>query len=117
MNSSKEMAMIAASAADDRKARDIVVLDLQGITLIADYFVVCSGTSSTQVQAVAKNVEEMMHQSNFNLLRREGYQDARWVLLDYGAIVVHIFQEETRRFYELERLWGDARIVERVENN
>ncbi|MHB1421452.1 MAG: ribosome silencing factor [Bacillota bacterium] len=108
------MAMTAAAAADDRKARDIVVLDLQGITLIADYFVICNGVSSTQVQAIAKSVEEKMHDSQYALLRSEGFQDARWILLDFGSIVVHIFQEEIRRFYDLERLWGDARVVERV---
>lgn len=97
------------------KAEDSVILNLKGITLIADYFVLLSGRSSTQVQAIADSIEERLTEQGIKLLRREGYQEARWILLDFGSVVVHVFREEDRRFYSLERLWGDARVEEAKE--
>ncbi|KKM11191.1 hypothetical protein SY88_09880 [Clostridiales bacterium PH28_bin88] len=106
------MAFIAAGAADDKKAMDIVILDLQGVSLITDYFLICTGRSATQVQSIAQHIEEKLEEQEVHMLRREGYREARWILLDYGHIVVHIFQEEDRAFYNLERLWGDAKVVD-----
>lgn len=80
--------------------------------MIADYFVLLTGRSSTQVQAIADSIEEMLTGQGVRLLRREGYQEARWILLDFGSVVVHVFRDEDRRFYSLERLWGDARVEE-----
>lgn len=102
---------IAVSAAEDKKAYDIIVLDISKVSIIADYFVLCSGRSSTQVQAIVDNVQEKLQKEGVNTLRREGFREGRWVLLDYGDVVVHVFQDAERQFYNLERLWGDARVV------
>jgi ribosome-associated protein len=105
---SKEMALACAEAANEKKARDILLMDLQGISLIADYFVICTGNSNIQVQAVSDNIEDKLKEKGKPLLRREGYNEGRWVLMDFGSVIVHIFQEEERQYYNLERLWGDA---------
>ena len=98
----------AVAAADDRKAIDLKVLHLEKVTDFTDYFVLCSGTSERQVQAIADAVLERLREEKVRPLHVEGYNRGQWVLLDYGDFVVHIFQEEPRRFYSLERLWGDA---------
>lgn len=98
----------AVFAADDRKAVDLKVLHLAKVTDFTDYFMICSGTSERQVQAIADAVQERMREERVRPLHVEGYNRAQWVLLDYGDFVVHIFQEEPRKFYSLERLWGDA---------
>lgn len=98
----------AVSAADDRKAIDLKVLHLEKISDFTDYFLICSGSSERQVQAIADAVQEKMREERVRPLHVEGYNRAQWVLLDYGDFVVHVFQEEPRRFYSLERLWGDA---------
>ena len=98
----------AVSAADDRKAIDLKVLQLEKISDFTDYFILCSGTSERQVQAIADAIEERLRAEKVRPLHVEGYNRGQWVLLDYGDLVVHIFQEDTRRFYSLERLWGDA---------
>jgi ribosome-associated protein len=98
----------AVAAADDRKAVDLKVLHLQKISDFTDYFLICSGTSERQVQAIADAVEERLRGLRVRPLHVEGYNRAQWVLLDYGDLVVHVFQEEPRRHYALERLWGDA---------
>lgn len=103
---------IIVKAADDKKAKDIVVLDMRGVSLIADYFVICHGYSTTQVRAISDSIDEKMKEHGIMPLRREGVNDAHWILLDYGYCVVHIFTEEDRNFYGLERLWGDAKRVE-----
>jgi ribosome-associated protein len=106
-----EIAKLAADAAADKKARDVVILDIEGLSVIADFFVICSGNSSTQVQAIAKEVRERMEKRNIPCKGTEGLDEAKWVLLDFGDIVVHIFRQEEREFYNLERLWGDAQLV------
>ena len=98
----------AVSAADDRKAVDLKVLHLQQVSDFTDYFVICSGTSERQVQAIADAVQERLREIKVRPLHVEGYNRAQWVLIDYGDLVVHVFQEEPRRYYALERLWGDA---------
>jgi ribosome-associated protein len=98
----------AVSAAEDRKAIDLKVLRLDKISGFTDYFLICSGGSERQVQAIADAVQEKMREERVRPLHVEGYNRAQWVLLDYGDFVVHVFQEEPRRFYSLERLWGDA---------
>ena len=98
----------AVSAADDRKAVDLKVLHLQKVSDFTDYFMICSGTSERQVQAIADAVQERLREERVRPLHVEGFNRAQWVLLDYGDFVVHVFQEEPRRFYSLERLWGDA---------
>jgi len=96
-------------AAMDKKAMDVVILDLRGITLIADYFLICNGRSNTHVKSIAENISEVLEVQGYKYLRREGFREGRWVLLDYGHLVIHVFQSEDRLFYNLERLWGDAR--------
>jgi ribosome-associated protein len=98
----------AVAAAEDRKAVDLRVLHLEKVSDFTDYFLICSGTSERQVQAIADSVQERMREKRVRPLHVEGYNRGQWVLLDYGDLVVHIFQEEPRRFYSLERLWGDA---------
>lgn len=100
---------MVAAAASDKKARDIVIIDMEGVSLVTDHFVICSANSTTQVQAIADNIEEKLAEQGIKALRKEGYRTARWILLDYGACVVHVFVEEDRRFYSLEKLWGDAK--------
>jgi ribosome-associated protein len=98
----------AVAAAEDRKAVDLRVLHLEKVSDFTDYFLICSGTSERQVQAIADAVQEKMREERVRPLHVEGFNRGQWVLLDYGDFVVHIFQEEPRRFYSLERLWGDA---------
>lgn len=111
MTNSLELVKKIVAAVEDKKARDISVLDLNQVSLVADYFVICTGNSSIQAKAICDNIEDELGQAP---LRKEGYKDANWILLDYNYVVVHIFQEETRNFYDLERLWGDARQVTTV---
>lgn len=103
------LAELVAAAASDKKARDIVILDMDGVSLVADHFVICSANSTTQAQAIADNIEERLEKEGIPLLRKEGYREARWILMDYSDCVVHVFVEEDRRYYSLERLWGDAK--------
>lgn len=109
--SPQEVVSIAVQAAEDKKAWDVTVLDIREVSIIADYFVICSGRSSTHVQAVAGNIQEKLAEKGLPALRREGFREGGWVLLDYGDVVVHVFREAERQFYNLERLWGDARVV------
>jgi ribosome-associated protein len=98
----------AVAAADDRKAVDVKVLRLGEVSDFTDYFLICSGTNERQVQAIADSVEEKLREDRVRPLHVEGYNRGQWVLLDYGDLVVHVFQDETRGFYALERLWADA---------
>ncbi|MFQ5947663.1 MAG: ribosome silencing factor [Acidimicrobiia bacterium] len=95
-------------AIDAKKGLDVVLLDVSRLLVITDVFVIAAGTSRRHVLALAEEVEERLQAEDRGPLRREGIEDAGWVLLDYGDVVVHLFDEETRRYYELERLWGDA---------
>lgn len=96
------------AAADDRKAADLRVLRLAEVTDFTDYFLICSGTSERQVQAIADGVEQRLRSEEIRPHHIEGYNHGSWVLLDYGDFVVHVFCEEMRRYYGLERLWADA---------
>jgi ribosome-associated protein len=96
------------AAALDKKASDLLVLNLSGISPIADYFVICSAASERQTQAIAEAIEERMSSAGRRPLSVEGRGAGRWILLDYGDVLFHVFLEEARRFYALERLWGDA---------
>lgn len=108
---SRELALHAAEAALQKKAGEVVVLELIGLTVIADYFVVCSGESTTQVKAIAGFIEEDLAKRGLRPRGSEGLDYSHWVLLDYGDIIVHVFEKETRAFYDLERLWMDARTI------
>lgn len=99
---------------EDKKGKDPVVLDLQGISLIADYFVICHGNSDTQVKALANELKKKADQLGVDVKRIEGMDTARWVLIDLGDIVLHVFHREDREYYNLERLWSDAKVVEQA---
>ncbi|MDG5470878.1 ribosome silencing factor [Jeotgalibacillus sp. ET6] len=103
-----ELLKLAYIAADDKRAEDIVALNMKGISLIADYFVICHGNSDKQVQAIAKEVKDRAEEEGYAIKRMEGYDEARWVLVDLGDVVVHVFHREERDYYKLEKLWGDA---------
>ncbi len=104
-------ALLAGEIARDKLAEEVVVLDVSALTTVADFLVICSGESTRQVKAVADAVDEALSQEGVRLLRSEGVEHGRWILLDYGAVVVHVFHRETRHFYNLDRLWADASTV------
>jgi ribosome-associated protein len=101
-------ARLGARATLAKRAESLLVLDLQGISGIADYFVICCGNSTTQIRAIADAVEASLKAEGVRVFHREGMPESGWLLLDYGDVVVHVFLPETREFYALERLWGDA---------
>lgn len=111
MLTSKEMIAVAVKAMDEKKGKDIQVLYTADQTTLADYFVLCTGTSSTQIKALADAVEDAMTRAGEEPHHIEGHRGGQWTLLDYSAIVVHVFTEEAREFYALERLWSDATPV------
>ena len=112
MEQAMNMARIAYEALADKKGEDIKVLDISEISPIADYFVISNGTSSSQVDALVDNVEEKMRKAGYSLKQQEGTNSGTWVLMDYGDIIVHIFDKENRSFYNLEHIWSDGREVE-----
>ena len=112
---SKEMVKIAVAALEEKKAKDIKILDISGVSVLADYFIIASGSNRNQVQAMADNVEEVLGKAGVHPKQIEGYQTANWILMDYGDVVIHIFDEENRLFYDLERIWRDGKVVEKEE--
>ncbi len=110
----KSLTDLAVQILEDKKAFNLVVLDIQKISSLADYFIIASGRSSIHVQALAEAVEDELKKQIDLQPRKEGLREGRWVLLDYGDLIVHIFQEEEREFYHLERLWRDALQVENL---
>ena len=109
---SLELATVAAKAMDSKKAKDIRVLKVEDLTVLTDYFVIGTGSSATQVKALADEVEYQLGEAGVKPLRREGMDARNWILLDYGTVIVHVFYPETRDFYDLEHLWADATPVE-----
>lgn len=109
MNSDK-LLNIAVDAAENKKAEDIISLNMQGISDMTDYFVVCHGNNERQVQSIAKAVKEAVHEQDIDVKRMEGYQDARWILLDLANVVVHIFHKDERPYYNIEKLYQDVPI-------
>ncbi len=112
MNHSKEMAAIACRALENKKGQDVTVIDISGVSCLADYFIIANGENGNQVQAMIDNVEEEMAKAGYRFTQKEGYQSARWILLDYKDVVVHVFSKEDRRFYDLERIWRDGKFVD-----
>lgn len=112
-----ENVKLALQSASDKKAFDLVVLDLREIASFAEFFVICSGANQRQVQAISDDIEEQLKkQLNHRPVRIEGYRSAEWVLLDYGDFIVHIFDKDARDFYDLQRLWRDAKQVSLPED-
>lgn len=112
LTKSKTMVKFVMEALEDKKAEDIKVIDITEVSVLADYFVIASGTNRNQVQAMVDNVEESLGRAGYQSRQVEGYQTANWVLLDYGDIIVHIFDSENRIFYDLERIWRDGKVVD-----
>ena len=112
---SKKMAAIAIDALKDRKGEDVHTIDISSISTIADYFVIASGTNINQVQALADNVQEMLGRAGYMTKNVEGYDAGNWILLDFGDIIVHVFDKENRLFYDLERIWRDGKLIEKSE--
>ena len=107
-----ESAIVLAKALDSKKGNEIKVLKTQDLTTLADYFVICTATSNTQVKAMSDACEEAMEKHGEHVHHIEGHRDGTWLLLDFSDVVVHVFTDETRKFYDLERLWGDAEEVD-----
>lgn len=113
MTSAVRLARVAADAMEEKRAEDVVVLDISRHTLVTDYFVIGSAETNVQIKAITEAVADAVEEAGGRLLAREGHERARWVLLDFGAVVVHVFGPEARNLYRLERLWADAPIVAR----
>lgn len=111
MNNSKEMALTAYEALNEKKGEDIKIIDIREISVLADFFIIASGNNSSQVNALVDNTEEQLHKAGYCLKQREGQPNGSWVLLDFGDIIVHVFDKENRLFYDLERIWKDGREV------
>lgn len=105
------MAELVACTAADKKALDITILDIREISTLADYFVICSGASGIQVKSIADGVRKGLQKAGYDLGHMEGYREEKWILLDYRDVVVHIFLSREREFYNLEKLWGDAKVL------
>jgi ribosome-associated protein len=108
---SNELARRIVEIASDHKAEDIVMLDISRVSIIADYFVICTGTSARHIRAVAREIDQQLGRAGVNPINIEGMEDATWVLMDYGAVIVHIFDDQTRNLYRLEQLWAGAQPV------
>jgi len=106
------MALLCANAALDKKAKNLVVIAVKEVSSFADYFIICSGTSDRHVQSIAASVQEQMKKSGFLPIGIEGESNAKWVLMDYGDVIVHVFYEPVREFYDIEKLWADAPRME-----
>lgn len=112
MADSKEMLKVIIDALQDKKAEDIRVIDISNVSVIADYFVIASGSNTNQIQAMVDNVEEEMFKAGFDDPKVEGYNTASWILLDYKDVIVHVFSEDDRSFYNIERIWRDGKEVD-----
>ena len=109
---SRELAEIAVKALDSKKGKEIRLIRIDKITTLAEYFVICTGTSNTQINALCDEVEKELDQLGEQPIHREGYRGGTWVLLDYGCVAIHVFNEEARAFYGLERLWSDGHALD-----
>lgn len=107
----EELAKKVAEAADDKKAEDIKVLDMRGVSILADYFIICSGAADTQVRAIINSVEDALEEEGIYVKNKEGIDEGRWAVLDYADVIVHVFHKNEREHYQLEKLWGDATEV------
>jgi len=106
-----QLARAAADAASDKKASDVLLLDIREVTTVADYFVICSGNNPRQIQTIADTIDEELGKQGAALLHREGTAETGWILLDFGDVIVHIFGPKEREYYRIERLWSEAKTV------
>ena len=112
MNHSKEMAKLAIHALEDKKADNISIIDISNASVVADYFIIASGNNRNQVQALSDNVDETLGKAGYLNRQVEGYSNANWILMDYKDIIVHIFDQENRLFYDLEKIWKNGTRIE-----
>ncbi len=112
---SKKMAAMAVDALEERKGEDVRVIDIRSISTLGDYFIIAAGTNRNQVQALADNVQEKLGRAGYMTKNVEGYEAANWILLDFGDIIVHVFDNENRLFYDLERIWRDGKQIDTAE--
>ena len=108
----KDLAMKIATFASDKKANDILLLNMEGLSPVTDYFVICSASNNMLVKAIADNIEDKLAEEEIFFTHKEGYSDGRWILMDYGNIIIHIFNQDDRLFYDLERIWRDGKYIE-----
>ena len=113
MEREKEMVRLAIQSLEDKKGEDIRIIDIREVSVLADYFIIASGSNANQVQAMTDNVEEVLGKAGYEPRQIEGYRSANWILMDYGDIIVHVFCREDRLFYDLERIWRDGKLLER----
>lgn len=116
MKEVEQLLQTVVFACEERKAENCVVLNMEQLTPIANYFIICHGNSERQVQAIAKAIKEAVEEKGFNIERMEGYEQARWILIDLNDIICHVFHKDERLYYNLERLWGDAEQINVGEN-
>ena len=112
---SKEMVKIAYEALSDKKGQDIKIIDIQSVSVLADYFIIADGSNPNQVQAMADSAEEALGRAGYDAKQIEGYQSANWILMDYKDIIVHVFSKEDRAFYDLERIWRDGKQISKED--
>ena len=112
---SNEIAKLAITALEDKKAEDIKIIDISEVSVIADYFIIANGTNRSQIQTLSDHVEEALGRAGIELKQVEGYDNANWVLLDFRDVIIHIFDKENRLFYDLERIWRDGKMIEPEE--
>lgn len=117
ISTSKKMAAMAVEALEDRKGEDVRIIDISEISTLADYFIIAGGTNVNQVQAMADNVQEVLGRAGHMTKNVEGYNTGNWILLDFGDIIVHVFDNENRLFYDLERIWRDGKTITKEELN
>ena len=110
-----QMAKLAIQAMEDKKAEDIKVIDISEVSVIADYFLIAGGTNPNQIRAMCDNVQEVLGSAGFDCRQIEGYDTANWVLMDFGDVIVHIFDKENRLLFDLERIWRDGKIMNAEE--
>ena len=109
-----DMAKIAILALEDKKGKDIKIIDISEVSVLADYFIIVGGNNHSQIQALCNNVEEQLGKAGFSVKQIEGYDSANWILMDFGDIIVHIFDKENRLLYDLERIWRDGKIIDKT---
>lgn len=109
----KKLVKKVIDALEDKKAEDIRIIDISEISTIADYFIIAGGSNKSQIQALCDNVEEVLYKAGCELKQKEGYETANWVLMDFGDLIVHVFDKENRFLYDLERVWADGKQIEK----
>ncbi|MCH5269869.1 MAG: ribosome silencing factor [Lachnospiraceae bacterium] len=115
LKNSKAMAKLAIAALEDKKAEDIRIIDISEVSVMADFFIIANGSNRSQIQAMADNVEEELGRAGYVLRQVEGYNTANWILMDFGDLIIHVFDKENRLFYNLERIWRDGKLMEKDE--